>query len=134
MLDVSIVWIADMTTSMDNPYAAPAANQPATDVTSTPRHSRWRIVPAAFSYLIGIISSVGTGAGTIVNIYEFLWMQRPDGPLAAVLIFTCLSIVFSASWLFAGSNYWNGKYRSGVIASGSGTLCGLMIAGILSTR
>ncbi len=80
------------------------------------------------------MSSAVTGAGTVVNVYDFLWMQRADEPHAALLILICvLSIVFSASSLFAGSNYWNGKYRSGLIASGSGTLCGLMIAGILLT-
>lgn len=112
-----------METDSTNPYAPPAVG-----AAVRVRPLRWRIVPAAASFLVGLLSFgiglAGAGAITFVLLMR-LPNEVPRGPIAGCSMY----LGFGASWMLAGWWYWTRRYGRGLIANAIGALIvGVLIA------
>lgn len=106
-----------MTDGDFNPYASPRANgeENATGARST----RWRIAPAAASFLVGalgilmgLLLAVGITAEILANRFD----KIPQGTIPGFLLF----LGFGATFILAGWFYWSRRYRLGLIATANG--------------
>lgn len=99
-----------------NPYNAPLLSPERTQL-----KTRWRIIPAAASIIVGVTYlALGLGA---VGILMHHATTRNIIPAPAKSIATCISyLVFGAVWTLAGRQYWLGQFRLAVATSIAGTL------------
>lgn len=114
-----------MTADIDNPYASPSA-----DANGYARVSRWHLVPATASFLIGGASFV-FGLFAVAVMTYVLWKHQASETLGGMIAGCSLYLGFGASWMVAGWYYWKRRYRRGLIASGFGVLIPVVLFAIL---
>ena len=106
-----------MATAIDNPYAPPAVQ---TDARTYP--TRWRVVPAAASFLVGVVS-FGVGVVAVAMMTYALWAHRATTVTLGEMIAACsMYLGFGSLWMLAGWCYWKGRYYRGLVATGIGAL------------
>jgi hypothetical protein len=106
-----------MATDIDNPYAPPAL-----EAAVPARPSGWRVVPAAASFLVGVVS-FGVGLVAVAMMTYALWTHRPTTVTLGGMIAACtMYLGFGSLWMLAGWCYWKRRYYRGLIATGIGAL------------
>ncbi len=131
-MDINKFVTASMNTDTDNPYASP------TSATSkSVRVTRWHIVAAAASFLIGI-ASFAFGLFAVGAMIYVLWTPQanrligdPNEMLFGMIAGCSMYLGFGTSWIVAGWYYWNRRYLRGLIATGIGILFPFAVFAIL---
>jgi len=116
---------ASMTIDMDNPYASPAL-----DTGDHAGVTRWRLVTAAASFVIGAASFV-FGLFAVAVMTYVLSTHQANGTLGGMIAGCSLYLGFGASWMVAGWYYWKRRYRRWLIAAGFGVLIPVVLFTIL---
>ena len=119
-----------MNMDFDNPYAAP-------NTTGQERAPamRWRIFPAAASFLFGV-ASFGVGLAAVAIMSYLLWRRQGrealpgEATLGSMVAGCSLYLGFGASWMLAGWYYWKARYRHGITASAFGNLIPVVLFAI----
>ncbi|MGN6546355.1 MAG: hypothetical protein ACTHK7_14980 [Aureliella sp.] len=108
-----------------NPYSPPLQGPDAAALAT-----RWRVIPAAASFLIGLASfTLGIAAvGITVNAVV---LQSAKQPLGLMIAGCSLYLGFGIAWIVAGRLYWRGRYRAAAIANGVGILFPVVLFAIL---
>ncbi|MFN0021217.1 MAG: hypothetical protein ACKVP0_23460 [Pirellulaceae bacterium] len=115
-----------MTTDRDNPYSAPALIGDYTRVT------RWHVVPAAASFVIGA-ASFGLGLGVFAVGMNMLVLstQHANAAIDGMVAGCSLYLGFGAAWMVAGWCYGKRRFCRGLIATGFGVLIPVVLFAIL---
>jgi hypothetical protein len=99
-----------------NPYAPPT---PLSD--SLPPPMRWRLIPAAGSFLLGL-ASFTFGIFAVAVMTYVVATQNANETIAGMLAGCGLYLGFGSAWMAAGWFYWQRRFRDGLIANGIGLL------------
>ncbi|MFO0818889.1 MAG: hypothetical protein U1A77_13160 [Pirellulales bacterium] len=116
-----------MTTDIDNPYAPPSVS-----AGDRARPSRWRIVPAAGAFLIGL-ASLGIGLAAVAVMTYVLLIRQPNATLGGMIAGCSMYLGFGGSWMLAGWYYWREQYRRGLIVTAIGAMIPAVLFAILGT-
>lgn len=108
-----------------NPYSPPVESSGATAFTT-----RWCVIPAAGSFLLGLVSfAFGMFA---VAVMTFVVMTQNANETVGGMIAGCvLYLGFGAAWMMAGWLHWCRRYRNALIANGVGILIPVVLFAIL---
>lgn len=114
-----------MTNVDPNPYESPICESDKLHLAT-----RWRVLPAAVSFLLGFLSFVfGVFA---VSVMVFVIATQTANETIGVMLAGCtLYLGFGSAWMFAGWSYWRQRYRQGLIANGVGILLPVILFSIL---
>jgi len=92
--------------------------------------TRWRVLPAAGSFLLGFVSFVFGVYAEAVMVYVIV-TQNASETIGEMLAGHTLYLGFGTAWMFAGWSYWCQRYRRGLIANGVGILFPVVLFSIL---
>jgi hypothetical protein len=94
-----------------NPYAPPVHESAATHALT-----RWRILPAAVSFLIGL-ASFAFGMFAVAVMTYVVATQGPRETLGGMLAACTCYLGFGAAWVAAGWFYWRCRFRDALLAN-----------------
>lgn len=114
MVNKFIVLIMDVVDP--NPYFPPM-HEPET---ATPA-IRWRVVPAAGSFVLGLVS-FGFGILAVAVMTYVLLTQNTQEMIGGMLAGCILYLGFGAAWMIAGRLYWRSRYRKALVANSIGVM------------
>jgi hypothetical protein len=111
-----------------NPYASPlqASESPRT-------RTRWRIIPAAGSFLLGF-ASFAFGIFAVAVMTYVVTTRDADDMLGVMLAGCGVYLGFGACWMMAGWLYWRGRYLIALAANVAGILIPLAVIAILGVQ
>ncbi len=92
--------------------------------------TRWRVLPAAGSFLLGFVSFVFGVFAVAVMVYVIV-TQNASETIGEMLAGCTLYLGFGTAWMFAGWSYWCQRYRRGLIANGVGMSFPVVLFSIL---
>ena len=108
-----------------NPYEPPIHESD-----DAPLATRWRVLPAAGSFLIGCVSFV-FGLFAVAVMMYVVATQSASEMIGGMLAGCTLYLGFGGAWMFAGWSYWCQRYRLGMMAMGVGVLFPVVLFSIL---
>lgn len=112
-------------TDIENPHAPLAV-----DAQERTHPVRWRIIPAATFFAIGV-ASLGIGLAAVAIMTYVLLTQQANERVGGMIAGCSMYLGFGASWSLAGWLYWHERYRYGLIATTIGALIPAVLFAIL---
>lgn len=116
-----------MTQAVDpNPYSSPTQVSDSEAKVST----RWRVIPASLSFLIGFSSFV-FGLFAVAVMGYVLMTQDAAEAIGGMIAGCTLYLWFGVAWMMAGWWYWRRRYRIAAAANVVGVLFPAVLFAIL---
>jgi len=121
---------SDMSNAELNPYTSPNAGTESiqSPTVGAPKRFRWRLIAAALTGGIGLLSTA-FGIFAVGVMAYVVFVQRSTDHLAAMLAGCFLYLGFGVAWITAGVVFWKGGLRIAIFA----TIIGVLIPIVLFT-
>ena len=81
--------------------------------------TRWRLFPAAISFLVGL-ASFAFGVFAVAVMTYVLLTENTEETLGGMLVGCFLYLGFGTAWMLAGRLYWRRRYPHALLANAVG--------------
>lgn len=112
-----------------NPFSPPRQVSDSLPVAASA--TRWRLIPASISFLLGLASFI-FGVFAVAVMAYVLMTQNAGEPLSGMIAGCTLYLGFGVTWMLAGWLYWHRYYRIAAAANGVGILFPVVLFAIFS--